>query len=66
MRRVMIGLGILMVLVGVVWLLQGVGILLGSVMTGQSFWAVMGVLMIVVGAALSFFGMRRKPSGAQP
>lgn len=36
------GLGVLLALVGAVWLLQGVGVLPGSFMTGQAQWAVIG------------------------
>ena len=48
-----------MALVGLVWLLQGVGILPGSFMTGQSFWAVMGAIFLIVGGLLVFTGLRR-------
>ena len=65
MRGVMIGVGVIVLLLGAVWLLQGVGILPGSVMTGQSFWAIMGAILIVVGAVLCFFGLRRKPANPQ-
>jgi hypothetical protein len=51
-----------MLLLGALWTLQGVGILAGSVMTGQSFWAMMGVLLLIGGAVLCFFGLRRKSS----
>jgi len=47
-----------MVLTGGVWLLQGLGILPGSVMTGQSFWAVMGAIFLAVGVLLVFGGFR--------
>ena len=60
MRRVMVGVGIIALLLGALWLLQGTNILPGSVMTGQSFWAMMGAILIVVGAVLCFFGLRRK------
>ena len=45
-------------LVGVVWLLQGLGVLPGSFMTGQPFWAVMGAILLVVGSLLVFVGLR--------
>ena len=66
MRWVMIGLGVLLTLIGVVWILQGIGVLLGSVMTGQSFWAWMGLLALIGGLALLFFGARRRVSGRAP
>jgi len=47
-----------MVLMGGVWLLQGIGILPGSFMTGQPFWAVMGAILVVVGVLLVFGGTR--------
>ena len=58
MRYVLLIAGGLMALVGIVWLLQGVGILPGSFMTGQSFWAVMGAIFLVVGGLLVFAGLR--------
>ena len=58
MRWVLIVLGGLMVVMGGTWLLQGVGILPGSFMTGQVFWAVVGALVLVVGAASCYFGAR--------
>ena len=58
MRWVLI-LGGLMVLMGGTWLLQGVGILPGSFMTGQSFWAVVGAVVLVAGAVLCSVGLRK-------
>jgi hypothetical protein len=60
MRWIFVAVGVLMLLLGALWTLQGVGILAGSVMTGQSFWAMMGVLLLIAGAVLCFFGLRRK------
>lgn len=59
MRWVMIGIGALLALIGVVWILQGVGILLGSFMTGQPFWATMGLLALIAGLVLLYTGVRR-------
>ncbi|QIN78569.1 hypothetical protein GBA65_08605 [Rubrobacter marinus] len=58
MRWVLLILGGLMVVVGGTWLLQGVGILPGSFMTGQAFWAVVGAVVLVAGAALCSAGVR--------
>lgn len=65
MRRIIIGVGILMLLLGTVWLLQGIGTLPGSFMTGQSSWATVGLILIVGGAGTCFFGLRRKPGNPQ-
>jgi hypothetical protein len=58
LRYVLLTVGGLMVLMGGVWLLQGVGILPGSFMTGQPFWAVMGGVFLAVGALLVLAGFR--------
>ncbi|MSP14440.1 MAG: hypothetical protein EXR62_15990 [Chloroflexi bacterium] len=58
-RWVLIIVGVLLILMGALWTLQGVGILLGSVMTGQPFWATVGILCLIVGAVLIYFGLRR-------
>jgi uncharacterized membrane protein HdeD (DUF308 family) len=42
----------LCLLVGCVWILQGINILPGSFMTGQTKWAIYGCLMVVVGIGL--------------
>lgn len=62
MRRVMIGIGVVLMLLGGLWILQGVGILGGSVMTGQMFWANVGTILLIVGIVLSALGLRRKPT----
>jgi hypothetical protein len=58
MRYVLLVVGGLMALVGGVWILQGVGLLPGSFMTGRLFWAVVGAIMLVVGGILAFVGVR--------
>jgi hypothetical protein len=58
LRFVLLIVGGLMFLMGGVWLLQGVGILPGSFMTGQPFWAVMGAVFLAVGALLVLAGFR--------
>jgi hypothetical protein len=51
--------GILLLLAGAVWLLQGLNVLPGSFMTGQAFWALMGAVCLVVGSVMLYFGLRR-------
>ena len=58
MRWVLVIVGGLMVLMGGVWTLQGIGVLPGSFMTGQTFWAVAGLLTLVAGAALCYAATR--------
>jgi hypothetical protein len=47
----MLVVGVLCLLTGGVWFLQGINVLPGSFMTGQKKWAVYGGVMIVVGIA---------------
>ena len=60
MRILLGGSGVLCLLVGGVWFLQGVNILPGSFMTGQTKWAIYGGLLFVVGIGLSVAAMRRR------
>lgn len=47
-------------LVGAVWLLQGLGYLRGSVMTGDPTWAVIGTILLMVAAGLVWTAFRRR------
>ena len=58
MRYVLLIVGGLMILMGGVWLLQGIGLLPGSFMTGQTFWAVMGAVFRATGGLLALAGFR--------
>jgi len=44
--------GIVLVLVGGIWFLQGIDVLGGSSMTGNPFWAYVGAPMVIVGVLL--------------
>lgn len=50
----------LCLLVGGTWFLQGVNVLPGSFMTGQTKWALYGGIMLVVGVALLVRANRRR------
>ena len=45
-------LGVLVFFVGLIWTLQGLDILQGSPMTGQTLWAIVGPIVAVGGAWL--------------
>ena len=53
--------GIVLMLLGSVWILQGVGVLPGSFMTGQIQWAVYGAVIGVLGVIVVLWA-RRRPS----
>jgi hypothetical protein len=59
MRWALIVIGVLMLLIGGLWTLQGINVLPGSFMSGQSFWATIGLLLLIGGALLCYFGWRR-------
>jgi hypothetical protein len=45
-------IAIVLLVVGVVWFFQGIGVIHGSFMTGEAVWAIIGVGCALVGAAL--------------
>ena len=58
MRRiVLVSVGFLLTLAGVIFTLQGVGVLGGSVMSGVTFWAVAGPVIALAGLALAVIGL---------
>jgi hypothetical protein len=59
MRIVMIVAGVLCLLLGCVWMIQGINILPGSFMTGQTKWAIYGALLVIIGIGLLFSAKRR-------
>ena len=63
MRRVvLVGTGFVLTLAGVVFTLQGVGVLGGSVMSGVTFWAVAGPVIVLAGVVLAAIGLRDRPT----
>ena len=58
-------LGVLMVLVGTIWFLQGINVLPGSFMTGQIRWAIYGAFVVVAGGFL-LVRTNRRHKGPQP
>jgi hypothetical protein len=58
--HVLIGTGLALVLVGGVWTAQGLGYLPGSVMTGVTFWAVVGPVVAIAGGWLIIRVLRRR------
>ncbi len=62
MRQVFsVVVGLIVFLAGATFMLQGTNVLQGSGMSGQPFWAVVGVVMVAVGAAICYTVLRPKP-----
>jgi hypothetical protein len=57
---IFIGLALLFELLGWVFVLQGIGILPGSFMTGQAVWAVIGTIFVAVAGALLMIVLRSR------
>jgi len=53
-------LGVLLVLAGSIWFLQGINVLPGSFMSGQTQWAVRGGIAALVGVGLLFWANRKR------
>lgn len=63
MKKIILNiLGVLLILGGGVWILQGINVLPGSFMTGQIKWAIYGGISAVVGIALLVLANRIKTS----
>lgn len=62
MKALAMGVGALMVLVGLVWMLQGLGYLGGSSMTGDEKWAIIGPAVAGLGVALVWVALSRRRS----
>ena len=49
--------GVLLSAMGLVWTLQGLDVLRGSVMSGSSLWATIGPIVLLVGLVLIGIGI---------
>lgn len=65
-RPVLVGAGLLLVIVGAVWTLQGLGYLPGSVMSGVTLWAVVGPVVALLGLVLAVRGLSRRGGNRPP
>ena len=66
MRLILTVLGVLLVILGAIWFFQGINVLPGSFMTGQSRWAVNGGIAVAAGLVLIVLGLVMKKKGKVP
>ena len=52
--------GALIIIAGVVWTLQGAGLIRGSSMTGVRLWILVGPIVALGGLAMAAAGLRRR------
>lgn len=55
-------IGALVALLGLAWIGQGLGLIGGSLMSGNGIWAVIGLVLVAVGGVIVARGLRvRRP-----
>jgi hypothetical protein len=60
-KNLRVGLGILLVLMGLIWTMQGLGVLQSSSpMTAVTLWAIIGPVVALVGLALALGRLGRR------
>jgi hypothetical protein len=57
--------GSLLLLIGGIWILQGINVLPGSFMTGQIQWAIYGAIAVACGCAALLTAWWRRAKGRQ-
>lgn len=60
MRRFLRLVGIALILVGIVWILQGVNILRGSVMSGRPLYSWLGLGVAAIGVIMFLYRSRSR------
>ncbi len=60
--RAQVVIAVILLIVGVVWVGQGLGWIHGSFMTGEALWAVIGAIAILVALALLRGAARQRRS----
>lgn len=65
-RIILIVVGVVALLVGALWIGQGLNLIGGSVMTGDRTWFYVGAVVAIVGVVLLVLGLRRTRGAAGP
>lgn len=60
MRTAVRIIGVLLVISGVIWFLQGINVIPGSFMTGQMSWTIYGAITALLGVALIIGAKKRR------
>ena len=61
-RPLAVGIGSLIAVMGAIWTLQVLGYIGGSVMSGVTFWAVIGPVVALIGLAIAVWGLHGRSS----
>ena len=63
--RLLVAAGIVVIIAGIIFALQGFGVLGGSAMSNNHTYEVVGPLVAMAGLALAAFGLRHRGSATQ-
>ena len=63
LRSTLVIIGVVAIVVGAIFSGQGMGLIPGSFMTGDSKWLVIGLIIVVVGIVLVVLGAMRPRGG---
>lgn len=53
-----LAVGVLCVLIGGLWFMQGIGVVGGSFMTGSRLWLFIGLVVLIAGLTLAYNGVK--------
>jgi hypothetical protein len=59
-KPMLVVLGVIVALLGLLFTLQGAGVIKGSAMSGTTFWTVAGPVVIAIGVVAAGVGARRR------
>jgi hypothetical protein len=62
MRIALVVIGVVVALFGLLWALQGFGVVGGSPMSNTTTWSIIGPITVVIGIALVIGALRRRKS----
>ena len=66
MKWILTIVGVLLILIGAIWILQGFNILQVGFMAGQMQYALLGAILAVVGIGLLVFSRRQRKAPTAP
>ena len=66
MKIAMLIVAAVLIVLGALWALQGLGVIGGCAMSGNTMWAVIGPIVVIVGIGVGLVALRRGRRAAEP